>query len=109
MKAVLLALGLSFANAQDQRFEVVSIKISIPTPGAIVGSSGGPGTKKPGSWTCQNMSLRNIVMIAFNVRNDDIIAPAWMDDARFDISAKVPAVLTRGGRRPRSRTVASFQ
>ncbi len=41
------------------------------------------------------MTLRNIVFISFNVRSDQVAAPDWMNERRFDITAKVPDGATR--------------
>jgi uncharacterized protein (TIGR03435 family) len=30
-------------------------------------------------------------MMAYNLRNFQLVAPSWMDDARFDIRARIPA------------------
>src|SRR4051794_19780975 len=80
-----------------QTFEVVSIKPSPPPEGGgmSVMSGGGPGSKDPSRWRCVNMTLSNIVQNAFDLRVNEMRAPAWMDDARFDITAKVPDGATR--------------
>ncbi len=36
-----------------------------------------------------NMSLHNIVWIAFNIQPEQLVAPDWMKEPRFDITAKV--------------------
>jgi len=41
------------------------------------------------------MSLSNIVWIAFNLRSQQLIAPEWMNEPRFDITAKIPEGTTR--------------
>jgi uncharacterized protein (TIGR03435 family) len=41
------------------------------------------------------MSLSNIVSIAFDLRAQQLHAPDWMSDERFDITAKVPEGATR--------------
>jgi uncharacterized protein (TIGR03435 family) len=94
MKSLLLIAGLAVAHAQSPAFDVVSIKPSAPG-GSTVSSRGGPGTRTPGVWTCQNMSLSNIVWIAFNLRSQQLAAPAWMNEPRFDITAKIPEGATR--------------
>ncbi|SPE33203.1 conserved exported hypothetical protein [Candidatus Sulfopaludibacter sp. SbA6] len=94
MKSILLLAGLAVAHAQSPAFDVASIKLSPPDAGST-GSRGGPGTKTPGVWTCQNMSLYNIVWIAFNLRSQQLIAPDWMNEPRFDITAKIPEGATR--------------
>jgi uncharacterized protein (TIGR03435 family) len=95
MKSLLFVAGLAVAYAQPPNFDVVSIKLSPPDAGSTVSSGGGPGTRRPGVWTCQNMSLYNIVWIAFNLRSQQLIAPDWMNEPRFDITAKIPEGTTR--------------
>src|SRR5215510_14863912 len=95
MKSILLLAALAVAHAQSPAFDVVSIKLSPPAAGSTVGSRGGPGTRTPGGWTCQNMSLYNIVWIAFNLRSQQLVAPDWMNEPRFDITAKIPEGDTR--------------
>jgi uncharacterized protein (TIGR03435 family) len=42
------------------------------------------------------MSLANITWIAFDLRSwPDLVAPEWMNELRFDITAKVPKGTTR--------------
>jgi uncharacterized protein (TIGR03435 family) len=87
--------AVAIAHAQSPAFDVVSIKPAPPDTGRI-SSGGGPGTRRPGVWTCENMSLHNIVWIAFNLRGEyQLAAPDWMNEPRFDITAKVPQGATR--------------
>ena len=90
MKSILMLAGLAVTHAQAPAFDVVSIKLSPPDAGSTVSSRGGPGTRTPGVWTCQNMSLHNIVWIAFNLRSQQLVAPEWMNEPRFNITAKIP-------------------
>jgi len=95
MKSLLALVALAVAFAQAPKFDVVSIKPSHPDVGSGVSSRGGPGTRWPGVWTCQNMSLHNIVWIAFNLRSQQLVAPDWMHEPRFDITVKIPEATTR--------------
>jgi uncharacterized protein (TIGR03435 family) len=71
------------------QFEVTSIKPS--PPGATSGRmSGGPGTKDPGLFTCENVSLKTLVVTAYNLLTYRLSGPDWMGPARFNISAKIP-------------------
>ena len=89
-------------------FEVASVKPGTPpTPvdmggGRIMvrggGCTGGPGTTDPGRLTCQYASLSNLVTMAYNLKRYQIGSssiPGWMEDARFDVTAKIPAGATR--------------
>jgi uncharacterized protein (TIGR03435 family) len=75
-------------------FEVASVKPAQPRRGGG-GMSGGPGSSDPGSVTCQNCTLSNLVMFAHNIRRYQLSAPGWLDDGRFDVVAKVPSGVTR--------------
>jgi uncharacterized protein (TIGR03435 family) len=92
--AATLFLILSTALAQAPQFEVASVKPS--PPGATSGAmSGGPGTKDPGLFTCQNISLRALMVTAYNLLTYRFSGPDWMGAARFNISAKIPEGTTR--------------
>jgi uncharacterized protein (TIGR03435 family) len=95
MKSLFMLVALAAAHAQTPTFEVASIKPSPPDHESSVSSRGGPGTRTPTTWTCQNMSLHNIVWIAFNLRSNQLIAPEWMNDTRFDVTARIPEGTTR--------------
>jgi uncharacterized protein (TIGR03435 family) len=55
----------------------------------IMGCRGGPETRDPGLYTCQNMNLTSLMTHAYNIASYQLSAPSWIDDARFDIRAKV--------------------
>src|SRR6266446_4406926 len=78
-------------------FEVASIKPAPPPTGGMmrVGMSGGPGSPDPGRATFTNMSLKNILMRAYEVKGYQISGPGWLDSERFDIVAKVPQGATK--------------
>jgi uncharacterized protein (TIGR03435 family) len=100
-----LIISSSFAQAppadKSLTFEVASIKPAAPpTPdgqGRIFmrGPSGGPGTKDPGRISYPFMSLKSILMIAYDVKNYQITGPAWLDTERFDITATMPPDTTK--------------
>jgi uncharacterized protein (TIGR03435 family) len=41
------------------------------------------------------MSLCNVVWIAFNLRSQQLVAPDWMNEPCFNITAKIPEGTTR--------------
>src|SRR5258707_8958344 len=97
---ILLAL-LTCHLAQSQTFDAASVKPAIPpTPngrGMIMfrGPSGGPGTKDPGRINSPNMSLKNLLMNAYDVKTFQIAGPAWLDTERFEITATMPPDTTK--------------
>lgn len=97
--ALLFGCGLMQAQSTGKlEFEVASIKPS-PAPasgvGIVVGCRGGPGTNDPALYTCQNISLSNLVTMAYRVAYYQLSAPDWATMARFDLRAKVPEGSTK--------------
>jgi uncharacterized protein (TIGR03435 family) len=90
--ALIVACG---AWAQTPQFEVASIKPSAAD--RLNGSSvaGGPGTKDPGLFTCDNARLFELVTIAYDLPWYRVSGPPWMNTARFNISARVPEGTTK--------------
>jgi uncharacterized protein (TIGR03435 family) len=82
--SVLFAPLLVFAQSPKAVFEAASIKPSDPnTPGYSWRSD-------PGRLTVQNMSLKNLIMLAWDVKSYQISGgPKWLDGDRFDITARM--------------------
>src|ERR1035438_637147 len=57
--------------------------------------SGGPGTPDPGQLTYTNVSLKNVLTSAYDVKEYQINGPNWLDRERFDIVAKIPQGATK--------------
>jgi len=90
-RLVLLLVGVALAHGQQ--FEVASVK---PTaPGTEYRMSGGPGSSSPGQIVYTNTSLRAILFMAYRVQLFQLPTPQWMDEANFDIVAKVPPGATQ--------------
>jgi uncharacterized protein (TIGR03435 family) len=60
-----------------------------------VGVTGGPGSKDPVRWSCENLSLSNLVEEAYDLHAFQLVAPDWMQQARFHIEAKLPVNATK--------------
>ena len=85
--AVLAAWRLFGQTAPPPAFEVASIKPAAPQqPGRMMVAMGGD----PGRVNYTNVSLRNVLMRAYDVRSYQITGPSWLDTERYDIVAKVP-------------------
>lgn len=99
--ALLFGYGVMQAQpATKLEFDVASIKPSPPPAsgtGIVVGCRGGPGTDDPVSFNCQNISLSNLVTMAYRVAYYQLSAPDWAAMARFDLRAK-------GRKAPRRRS-----
>ena len=91
--AALVMIAASIAAAQQ--FEVASIKPSAPGRVNGGGISGGPGTKDPGLFICDNARLLDMVLRAFDLPFYRFSGPSWLRDARFDLNARIPEGTTR--------------
>jgi bla regulator protein BlaR1 len=75
---------LVFAQAPKPLFEAASIKLSDSS------RLGYSWNTNPGRLTVQNMSLKNLIMVAWDVKSYQIAGgPKWLDADRFDIAAKM--------------------
>jgi uncharacterized protein (TIGR03435 family) len=79
------------ATGESPTFEVASVKPAEPPPMGMmrVMMRGGPGSADPGQITYTNVSLKNVLTIAYAVKGYQINGPKWLDSERFDIVAKI--------------------
>src|SRR5262250_381956 len=94
-----LVCGIAYSQQPDPTltFEVASVKASPPRPpnGPVrVGCTGGPGTKDPGRWTCQNMTVLNLISNAYNLKRYQM-PPDNFEADRYEITATMAAGTTR--------------
>ena len=75
--------------AHGQSFDAASVKPAAG--GRYVEPSGGPGTKDPGRIHYANMSLQNLLLMAYDIQVFQLAGPNWLDTERFDIDAVLPA------------------
>lgn len=94
---LLTAAGIRAQTADTMEFEVASIKPSPPPEGRgiRVSCTGGPGSKDPTLFTCENMSLNNLVCNAYEIAYYQLSAPDWGMQTRFHVNARVPAGATK--------------
>jgi len=94
MKRILAGASLSvltacavFAQTNPPAFEVASIKQAAPQPeGRVAIRMGGDA----GRVDYANVSLKQVLARAYNVKQNQISGPSWIDSERYDITAKVP-------------------
>jgi uncharacterized protein (TIGR03435 family) len=88
---------LSALLAHAQTFDVASVKAADPQPNGMIRvmMGGGPGTPDPGRINYENVSLKQVLSTAFDVKSYQINGPGWLDTDRFDITAKVPQDATK--------------
>jgi uncharacterized protein (TIGR03435 family) len=83
--AILLGL-VQTAPAQRYEFEVASVKLGDES------NRGGIGVLPTGRFKATDVSLRQLLRFAYDVRDFQISGgPDWLDSARFTIEAKAPA------------------
>lgn len=89
---------------RGQTFEAASIKPAAPPGGPggggramtfRMGPQGGPGTSDPGRIRYTFMSLKTLLMNAYDVKGFQISGPAWLDSERFDVQATMPPETTK--------------
>jgi uncharacterized protein (TIGR03435 family) len=105
VRTTLIASTCYLAQAQivdkSLTFDAASVKPATPpTPNGrgmvmFAGPSGGPGTKDPGRINYPYMSLKNLLMNAYDVKNYQITGPGFLDTERFDIIATMPPETTK--------------
>jgi uncharacterized protein (TIGR03435 family) len=81
------------------RFEVASIKPNASNDGSSLTNS------DRGTIFIENNTLLAIIRQAYGAREYAIVAPAWLEDERFDITAKFREGATREERRAMMQTL----
>jgi uncharacterized protein (TIGR03435 family) len=90
MRAYVGLLLVAALGAQTPRpaFEVASVRRSS---GAPLAQSGGPGTQSPNRTVYTNVTLKNLIELAFEKMPQEITGlPGWTDQDRYDIAANIP-------------------
>jgi uncharacterized protein (TIGR03435 family) len=83
----LLALTASLSGQAPKEFEVASIKPDAMAPAQRFAM----GLKIDGAQvTASQMSLRDLVRIAWRLKDYQVEAPEWLASERFDLMAKLP-------------------
>src|SRR5215469_3394074 len=88
------ALAAVVCRLAAQTFEVASVKPAVPQPPerrAFTMLRGGPGTQDPDRITYTNATLMQLITRAWDLRSFQIFGPAWIENERYDITAKIPA------------------
>jgi uncharacterized protein (TIGR03435 family) len=91
------------AQTPKARFEVASVKPSaeFPSPNAAHGAQ----TSDPTRFFRDRATLANLILEAFHISKYQLVAPAWLETARFDIQAIVPKGSTMEERRSMLQTL----
>jgi uncharacterized protein (TIGR03435 family) len=76
-------------SSKDLIFEAASVK-PVPTlTAARIRMEGGPGTSDPTRITYANVPLKQLFVVAYGVKQDQVSGPDWLDSDNIDISAKI--------------------
>jgi len=93
---------LCLAQAPDKNltFDAASIKPAAPITmnGRSMifgGGRGGPGSSDPGRIQYPMVTLKNLLMQAYAVKDFQISGPPWLDTERFEIQATMPPETTK--------------
>jgi uncharacterized protein (TIGR03435 family) len=87
-------IASSQTATDDLAFEVASVKPALSASGRFT-MNGGPGTNDPGRISYTNITLRRVLLSAYDVRDYQISGPDWLNVLRFDITAKLPDGTTK--------------
>ena len=85
------------ARGQDSAklaFEVATVKPAAPLTGRGT-PRGGPGTADPERVNYTYVSMKNLLMAAYNLPVNQVFGPPWIDSEHYDIVAKVPPGSTK--------------
>jgi uncharacterized protein (TIGR03435 family) len=83
------------ANAGFE-FEAASIRPAAPQPGTFAaGPFGGPGSNDPSRIRGINLTLKALLMRAYNLRYEQIAGPQWIESDHYDLVATVGPGATR--------------
>jgi uncharacterized protein (TIGR03435 family) len=96
------ALADQTLSSSSQTFEVASVKLmgsdaalnvitaSDKRLAEITRFQGGPGTDTPTRITYNGVTLKMLLGRAFNLPDEDIFGPAWIDKQQYEVVAKLP-------------------
>jgi uncharacterized protein (TIGR03435 family) len=77
-------------------FEAASIRPAAPQPGIFAaGPFGGPGSNDPSRIRGINLTLKALLMTAYNLRYEQIAGPQWIESAHYDLVATIGPGATR--------------
>jgi len=103
MKRILLLFLCAAFPAPAQEFEVVSIKPNNS------GSNSSHTRSDDGLFTAINLSLRQLIVQAYGMKDYQIEGPDWLADLRFDLSARFPEKLSFELKKDQEKYAAAIQ
>lgn len=100
LATLLVSLAPAFGQSRDGHlsFDAASLKPSnLGNTNRV--RDGGPGTASPGRFRDSNISLQNLLMLAYGVARSQVAGPQWIESSKYAISVTMP----------RSTTVEQFR
>jgi uncharacterized protein (TIGR03435 family) len=96
----LILAGATFAQPTPPKleFDVATVRPAAPRgpdESSLVGRTGGPGSTDPERVRYRMSALRSLLVEAYGVPYDQMIAPSWVQTERYDITAKITPGTTR--------------
>jgi hypothetical protein len=81
--------SMAFGQMVDTRpeFDVASLKLSAPDSRSSR-MAGGPGTPEPERWSATKVDLFNALLMAYDLKAYQLVAPSWQRNGYIDIVAK---------------------
>lgn len=96
-------LGMLASAVSGQEFEVVSVKPNKS------GSNSSSTHSDQGRVTASNVPLKNIIMMAYGIREYQLDGPPWLAAERYDVAGKSPEALPKDRQKYRDALGAMMQ
>ncbi len=87
---VAISAILASAAFAQTAFETASVRKVTGPQKARMQMTGGPGTSSPGRISYVSVNLTTLLMRAWDLRQFQLVTPAWMTDELYDIAATLP-------------------
>lgn len=95
---LVFATFAALAQTAPLSFEAASLKPTA-SPGTVDRimrrMQGGPGSADPGRFTYTNVTLKQLVQMAYNLKEFQVEGPDWIDTLGFDLIATMPQGTTK--------------
>jgi len=80
-----------WSQAAGPTFEVATVRPSAPSAN---GQLTGQMIREPGRVSYSYVTLQNLIVQAYRIKNLQVSGPGWLDSERFDVLAKLPKEAT---------------
>jgi uncharacterized protein (TIGR03435 family) len=97
VRLILLLLSCAGARSQPALAEFDAASVKRASGAGRSGTFGGPGTSNPGYWNCENQTLSSLIGRAYQVKFNQVVGPAWLEQERYNIEARIAPGTTKQG------------